>query len=124
LDPLNPQSIASFRRYFPLKVTGLKLRPLRRSKTPSLALQQRKWQEAAELSGRVPRFSPDEYSPGYYLNAMANLYLGNLDAAEESARAAMRSDRERRNPRPNYVLGLILAKKSGVSWPLKRRTPI
>jgi tetratricopeptide (TPR) repeat protein len=75
-------------------------------------LQQRKWQEAAELSGSVLRFSPDEYPAGYYLYAMAKLHLGNLDAAEESARSARRSDRERRNPRTKYVLGLILAEKT------------
>jgi len=42
---------------------------------------------------------------------MANLRLGHLDAAEKSAREAIRLDSGHRNPRTGYVLGLVLAQK-------------
>ena len=51
------------------------------------------------------------YPSAYYLNAMANLRLGHLDAAEKSAREAIRLDSAHRNPRTGYVLGLVLAEK-------------
>ena len=75
------------------------------------SLRAGKWQEAADLSDRVVRLKPVEYPSAYYLNAMANLQTGNLEAAEKSAREAVRLDGEHRNPRTSYVLGLILAQK-------------
>jgi tetratricopeptide (TPR) repeat protein len=75
------------------------------------SLQDRNWQGAADLSERVLRFNSTDYPTAYYLNAMANLHLGNLDQAEKSAREAIRLDSARHNPRTNYVLGLILAEK-------------
>ena len=75
------------------------------------SLQDKNWQGAADLSERVLRFNSTDYPTAYYLNAMANLHLGNLDQAEKSAREAIRLDSERHNPRTKYVLGLILAEK-------------
>ncbi len=75
------------------------------------SLQERKWQDAADLSERVMHFNSTDYASAYYLNAMANLHLGNLDQAEKSAREAIRLDSARRNPRTSYVLGLVLAEK-------------
>jgi tetratricopeptide (TPR) repeat protein len=75
------------------------------------SLQQGRWQEAADLSDRVLHFDSAAYSSAYYLNAMANLRLGQLDIAEKNARAAIRLDTAHRNPRTTYVLGLILAEK-------------
>lgn len=75
------------------------------------SLQQGQWRDAAELSDRILHLNPDDFPPGYYLNAMANLRLGNLDLAEKSAREAIRLDTTHTNPRTSYVLGLILAQK-------------
>jgi tetratricopeptide (TPR) repeat protein len=75
------------------------------------SLQERKWQDAADLSDRVLHLNSANYPSAYYLNAMANLHLGNLDQAEKSAREAIRLDSARRNPRTSYVLGLVLAEK-------------
>ncbi len=46
-----------------------------------------------------------------YYNAVANLQLGKLDIAEKSAREAAKMDGAYRNPKINYVLGMILVKK-------------
>jgi tetratricopeptide (TPR) repeat protein len=81
------------------------------------SLQEGNWQDAADSSERVLQAGPPAYrsafylNSAYYLNAMANLRLGHLDAAEKSAREAIRLDNDHRNPRTGYVLGLVLAQK-------------
>jgi tetratricopeptide (TPR) repeat protein len=111
LDPLNPQV------YRQLSDVLLYQRRNEDSAVASMqanaitALQERKWQDAADLSDRVLRLDPADYPSANYLNALANLRLGNLDQAEKSAREAVRLDSAHRNPRTGYVLGLILAQK-------------
>jgi tetratricopeptide (TPR) repeat protein len=73
--------------------------------------QQRNWPDAAALSDRVLHLDPSAYSAAYDINAMANLRMGNLDAAERAAREAMRLDHGRGNPEAGYILGLVLAQK-------------
>ena len=75
------------------------------------SLQEGQWQDAADSSERVLQVNPAGYPSAFYLNAMANLRLGHLDAAEKSAREAIRRDDTQRNPRTRYVLGLVLAEK-------------
>ena len=75
------------------------------------SLQQGNWRDAADSSERVMQAGGATYPSAYYLNAMANLRLGLLDAAEKSAREAIRLDSAHRNPRTGYVLGLVLAQK-------------
>ncbi len=79
--------------------------------TAITSLQEGKWQDAADSSERVLQADSAAYPSAYYLNAMANLRVGNLDAAETSAREAIRLDTAHRNPRTSYVLGLVLAEK-------------
>jgi tetratricopeptide (TPR) repeat protein len=79
--------------------------------TAITALQEGKWRDAADASEHVLQADSAGYPSAYYLNAMANLRLVNLDAAENSAREAIRLDRAHRNPRTSYVLGLVLAEK-------------
>jgi len=75
------------------------------------SLQEGNWQDAADASERVINVNSADYPSAYYLNAMANLRLGHLDAAEKSAREAIRLDTAHRNPRTRYVLGLVLAQR-------------
>jgi tetratricopeptide (TPR) repeat protein len=79
--------------------------------TAITSLQERKWQDAADASARVAQTDSAGYPSASYLNAMANLRLGQLDAAEKSAREAIRLDTAQRNPLTRYVLGLVLAEK-------------
>jgi len=111
LDPLNPQMYRQLSDVFlhqyrndDAEVASMQARAI-------TSLQERKWQDAADLSERVMHFNSTDYPSVCYLNAMANLHLGNLDQAETSAREAIRLDSARRNPRTSYVLGLILAEK-------------
>jgi tetratricopeptide (TPR) repeat protein len=69
------------------------------------------WKDAAETSDRVMHLNPYDFPGAYYFNAIANFELGNLDVAEKSAREAAKLDTTHQNPRTNYVLGVILARK-------------
>ena len=111
LDPLNPQVYRQLAAV--LEQQG-------RHDEADLALLQEKaitslregnWQNAADSSERVLENDSAGYPSAHYLNAMANLRLGHLDAAEKSAREAIRLDSAHRNPRTGYVLGLVLAQK-------------
>ena len=77
----------------------------------SLAMGEKKWEEAADTTGKLVRLDPVDYPQAWMDNAIANLNLHKLDAAEESARGAIKADTEHRFPRSEYVLGLILADK-------------
>jgi tetratricopeptide (TPR) repeat protein len=76
-----------------------------------IALKESKWQDLADMTDRMLRLNPYDYPSAYYLNGVANLELQRLDAAEKSAREAIRLDPLKKNARAYYVLGLILAQK-------------
>ena len=70
-----------------------------------------KWQNVADGSDKILRLNPYDFPRAYYLNAFANLQLKRVDAAEKSAREAVKLDTTHQNPRSWYVLGIILADK-------------
>lgn len=76
-----------------------------------LGAKEQKWKDVAATSDRVLHLNPYDFPGAYYFNAVANFELGNLDAAEKSGREAVKLDKTNQNPRSNYVLGIILAKK-------------
>lgn len=76
-----------------------------------LGAKEQKWKDVAQTSDRVLHLNPYDFPGAYYFNAIANFELGNLDAAEKSGREAVKLDKTHQNPRTNYVLGIILAKK-------------
>jgi len=75
------------------------------------ALNEQKWEEAANLTDRVIRLNPYDFPMAFYFNAVANAQLNKLDAAERSAREAVKLDSQKQNPRSYYILGYILAQK-------------
>jgi tetratricopeptide (TPR) repeat protein len=76
-----------------------------------LDVRESKWPEAVSASSRVLRRDPYDYPGAYYVNALANLQLRNLEAAERSAREAGRLQGDTVEPRANYILGLVLARQ-------------
>jgi len=76
-----------------------------------LDVRESKWQEAADTSAKVLRLNPYEFSGAYYFNAVSNLNLAKLDAAEHSARESAKLQGAQAEPRGNYVLGVILWRK-------------
>ena len=77
----------------------------------SLTMGEKKWQEAADTTSTLTRLDPVDYPEAWMFNAIANVHLHNLDAAEESARAAIKADTAHQFPRCEYILALILAEK-------------
>jgi tetratricopeptide (TPR) repeat protein len=74
-------------------------------------VKESRWKAAADGSAKVLRLNPYEFPQAYYFNAVSNLVLNQLDAAERSAREAVRLEGAQFEPRGNYVLGLILWRK-------------
>jgi tetratricopeptide (TPR) repeat protein len=77
----------------------------------SLAIQEQKWQEAADTTDKLIRLDPVDFPDALLTNAIANVNLRKLDAAEKSAREALKIDTDHQFPRAEYVLGFILADK-------------
>lgn len=80
-----------------------------------LDMSESRWEEAAETSAKVVRLNPYEFSEAFYFNAVANLELNHLDAAEHSAQQAGKLEGERAEPRANFVLGVILWRKGDLA---------
>jgi tetratricopeptide (TPR) repeat protein len=76
-----------------------------------LASGEKKWEEAADISGKLIRLNPYYSADAYFISSVANLNLNRLDQAEEHAREAANMDKQHRNPRINHVLAVILAQK-------------
>ncbi len=71
-----------------------------------------KWGEAAEFTGRAIDLDPIRFPELYFLNALANLNLDNLDIAEKSARQYQRLDPEYHFPRVFLILANVYAIKN------------
>jgi hypothetical protein len=52
-----------------------------------------------------------DYPMAYFYNATANLHLGQIEAAEKSARAGEKVDTPHQFPKLEQVLAMILAEK-------------
>ncbi|MEO8050514.1 MAG: tetratricopeptide repeat protein, partial [Acidobacteriota bacterium] len=111
LDPLNPQMYSQLSSVLAQQGRNDEADLAMMQANAITSLQEGNWQNAADASGRALQVDSAEYPSAFYLNAMANLRLGNLGVAEKSARQAMVLDTAHRNPRIGYVLGLVLAQK-------------
>jgi tetratricopeptide (TPR) repeat protein len=77
----------------------------------AMAAMERKWQEVADTTDRVLKLNPVDFPNAFFYNAVANYNLQKVDAAEKSAREAVKLDTQHRLPRANHLLGIILADK-------------
>ena len=81
-----------------------------------LAARDQKWPEVISHTEKALKLDPFDYPEVYYYNAVANLNLQNLDAAETSAREALKMDAERHQyPKVEHLLGVILARRRDYS---------
>ena len=76
-----------------------------------LAAKEGKWEETARYLDRAVELDPADYAQAWYTDAVANFNLARYDAAEKSARDAVKLDPHNLNPRAQYLLGLVLAEK-------------
>ena len=77
----------------------------------AMADRQQDWTASEQYSREWLQLDPDDFAAAYLINAIANARLNRIEAAELSARAGLRIDKDHRIPRLNYVLGLILIQK-------------
>jgi TolA-binding protein len=76
-----------------------------------LAAKDGNWRESGEYLDRAVELDPVDFPQAWYADAVANYNLKKYDAAEKSARAAVKLDPRHVNPRSGYLLGLVLAEK-------------
>lgn len=76
-----------------------------------MAASTQKWQEAADLSGKLIRLNPVDFPQAFLINGIANYNLKNHEEAEKSAREAVKLDTQHRMPKAHHLLGALLADK-------------
>ena len=74
-------------------------------------LRQKNWPAAVENLDRALHLNPVEFPHLWFFDAVANFNAKNLDAAEKSAREAVRVDTRHENARADQILGLVLFQK-------------
>jgi len=77
----------------------------------AVADRQGDWSAAEQYSREWLQLDSEDFAAAYLINAVANANLNRVDVAEAAARDGLRIDKERRVPRLNYVLGLLLINK-------------
>ena len=70
-----------------------------------MASDQSKWEDAARYLDNAVRLDPTSSPMAWYFDATANYNLGRFEQAERSVRTELKLDK---NPRGEYVLGLVL----------------
>jgi Flp pilus assembly protein TadD len=76
-----------------------------------LAVFQQKWEEAVEHTSKMLKLNPYVGSDIYFYSALAHYNMQNVDVAWDHAQEAAKLDKQRKNPRINYLLGALLAQK-------------
>ena len=77
-----------------------------------IAARENRWEDVAKITDTVIKLNPYDFPHAYYFNSLAYLNLQNYAAAEKSCREFLKMDKQRRIPKANYVLGVILANKA------------
>jgi tetratricopeptide (TPR) repeat protein len=87
-----------------------------------LAAKDANWQESGKYLDRAVELDPVDFPQAWYADAVANYNLKQYDAAEKSAREAVKLDPRHVNPRSSYLLGLVLAEKKDYAGAAKELT--
>ena len=77
----------------------------------ALSERQQNWPELEKYSRTWIGLAPEDFPAAYLYNAFANAQLNKFAEAESAARKGLALDKERKLPRLNYVLGLLLMQK-------------
>ncbi|MGA2147349.1 MAG: tetratricopeptide repeat protein [Bryobacteraceae bacterium] len=73
----------------------------------ALAVRDKNWQEAADLTGQALKLNSFDYPLAWFDNAVANYNLNHMEEAEKSAVKTERLDTRHRYPQAEYLEGLI-----------------
>jgi len=74
-----------------------------------------RWPALLETTDKIIQLDSFDYPQAHFLNALANYRLSNFDAAEKSAREALRLDTRKEYVATMHLLGVILAQKQDYS---------
>ena len=85
----------------------------------NLSAREGKWAETLEYTDRALRLNSVEFPQAFYFNALANLNLRHLEAAEKSAREALKMDTRKNFTKLDQLLGVILFEKQDYSGAAK-----
>jgi len=85
----------------------------------ALDAQEGKWQETLENTSRALQLDPAGTPQIWYYDALANLQLGNRDAAEASALKALTIDPRHTVPNTEQLLAVILARRADYAGALQ-----
>jgi tetratricopeptide (TPR) repeat protein len=77
----------------------------------NLAGKAAQWDETLKRSETVLKLNPVNFPQAWFYNSVANLNLGNREAAEKSAKEALRLDPNHKIPKISHLLGVIMAQK-------------
>jgi len=77
-----------------------------------IAQHEQHWQELIEFSEKLLALNPVSFPDGWFSNALGNFCLQNFAAAEKSARRGLEVDSEHRVIQLEYLMGVILLKRS------------
>jgi tetratricopeptide (TPR) repeat protein len=80
-----------------------------------LALVLQDWNDTKEYTGKLVALNPVDFPRAWFYNAVANYRLRDFNAAEKSAREAIRTDKAHEVPQAEFQLGLILVQKKDVA---------
>jgi len=76
-----------------------------------LAMQEQKWQEVVDDTKKVVALNPVSFPDAWFRNALGNYHLGDLAAAENSARQGIKLDATHQYPKMEYFLAVLLMKR-------------
>jgi tetratricopeptide (TPR) repeat protein len=76
-----------------------------------LSAQQQQWEDSAKYLDRAVKLDPIDFPQAWYADAVADYNLKRYDAAEVSARQAIKLDPKHQNARADYLLGMVLIAK-------------
>src|SRR5205085_2991913 len=80
-----------------------------------ISARQQNWKDAAQYSDKALALDPLDYPQAFFFNAVANLNLGQLEAAEKSAKKAKMHDPQHTMPQLDRLIGSILMAKKDYS---------
>lgn len=86
-----------------------------------LSIKETKWKEVVQYTEQAIKLNPYAFPVTYLFNAAANYNLGNIDAAEKSARKFVTMDTEHHRPEAALLLGEILVKKHDYAGALAQK---
>jgi len=80
-----------------------------------LAFRASQWQQVADVTSKLLSLNPVNFPGAYFMNGVAQYYLGQVDASEKITRAGIRADEAHQVPKLRYLLGMILMRKGEYS---------